>query len=507
MTGSPGGEVTESHGPTGAVPDGLDRFYGQSMTWGPCGPFATTNSAKEAFGQSGLQCARLTVPLDYAEPDGETITVGVLRRKASEPDNRIGSLVMNPGGPGASGMVAAVYTGQGLAETEAGERFDIVGFDPRGVGAGEPTVRCLTGKERDADRADDSETDGSPGGVAEQETEERRFAERCVQRTKHAEKMLANLGTRDVVKDMDVLRSVLGDDKLTYVGYSYGTRIGYAYAETFGRNVRAMILDGALDPEQDLVESLVEQGRGFGVAFREFVAWCVKRQDCALGSDKAAATKRYQSLVRPLIERPVSLGDGRRLSFEDASIGTVQAMYSQELWEVLNSGLNELERGRGERLMLLADVYNEREPDGTYSTTQDAFTAIRCVDDPPVTDKAEIREAQERYAKVAPFLDPGTTPGDARDACAFWPVPHTSEPRVPDVEGVPPTLVISTTNDPATPYQAGVQLAKAIDGVLLTFEGTQHTVFGQGNGCVDEIGVAYLVDGKLPPEGKRCAGS
>ncbi|MGH3518658.1 MAG: alpha/beta hydrolase [Haloechinothrix sp.] len=502
--GSPDAVVTESNGPAGPVPDGLDRFYAQSMTWGACASYATTDTAEQAFGEPSVQCARLTVPLDYAEPEGETITIGVLRKKAADPDQRIGSLVMNPGGPGGSGMVAAAFTGRGLADTEVGERFDLVGFDPRGVGASEPAVRCLTGKERDADRADDSETDGSPEGVAEQEADEREFAEKCVQRTEHGEEMLANLGTRDVVQDIDVLRSALGDEQLSYLGYSYGTRIGYSYAEAFPRNVRALLLDGALDPEQDLVESLVAQGEGFGVAFREFAGWCAARQDCALGSDKADATEEYQDLVQPLIDRQVSLADGRQLSFEDASTATVQALYSEQLWEVLNSGLNELKRGRGDRMMLLADTYNERDPDGSYSSTQDAFTAIRCVDDPPVTDRSEIREAQRRYAKVAPFLDPGTPAGDARDACAFWPVPHTSQPRLPDVAGVPPTLVISTTNDPATPYQAGVRLAKALDGALLTFEGNQHTIFAQGNRCVDDIGVAYLVDGTLPPEGERC---
>ncbi|MGH3449875.1 MAG: alpha/beta fold hydrolase, partial [Haloechinothrix sp.] len=380
--GPPEAVETESQGPAGAVPNGLGEFYGQSVTWGPCAEYATTQAAETAFADPALQCARLTVPLDYAEPAGETITVGVLRRRAGQPDRRIGSMVMNPGGPGASGMTAAVYSAKGLAGTEVGKRFDIVGFDPRGVGASEPTVDCLTGPERDADRADDSETDGSPQGVAETEAEERAFARKCVQRTEHGKQMLANLGTRDVVRDIDVLRSVLGDEKLTYLGYSYGTRIGYTYAETFPRNVRALLLDGALDPDQDLVESLVAQGEGFGVAFQEFAGWCTARQDCALGNDKADATEAYQQLVQPLIDQPVSLGDGRKLSFENASTATVQAMYSQELWEVLNSGLNELKRGRGERLMLLADFYNEREPDGSYSSTQDAFTAIRCVDDP-----------------------------------------------------------------------------------------------------------------------------
>jgi pimeloyl-ACP methyl ester carboxylesterase len=306
---------------------------------------------------------------------------------------------------------------------------------------------------------------------------------------------------------MDVLRSVLGDRKLTNLGFSYGTRLGYSYAEAFPHNVRAMLLDGALDPAQDAVESLVDQGAGFGKAFREFAAWCAPRRDCALGHDPNGATAAYQQLVRPLIEKPVVTGNGRKLSYENATTGTIAALYSQRYWETLNSGLNELRRGRAATLMALADMYNERDPNGHYSSTQDAFVAIRCVDDPRVTERAKIKQAQRRYAEVAPFLDPGLPPSAARDACAFWPVPNSSKPHLPNVQGVPPVLVISTTNDPATPYQAGVNLAKAMGGRLLTYEGTQHTVFLQGNRCVDQAGTTYLIDGTLPAKGTRCGGS
>lgn len=487
--------------PAGPVPAGFEQFYSQRLDWGDCAPFATSESAEFVFAGEALECARLTVPLDYSEPEGTTITIGVLRHRASDPDDRIGSLVLNPGGPGASGMVAAGSFAARMPDNELGERFDLVGFDPRGIGASEPTVECLTGPERDADRADDTEVEGS---VAEVEAEERAFARKCAERTEHGERMLANLGTRDVVRDLDVLRSALGDEKLTYLGYSYGTRIGYTYAERFPGNVRALLLDGAVDPEQDLVDSLVAQGEGFATAFGEFAAWCAGQQDCALGSDPASAASAYQDIVRPLLDDPVETAGGRPLSYEDATTGTIAALYSQQQWPALNTGLNQVKQGRGATLLSLADMYNEREADGEYTTTQDAFVAIRCVDDPRVTEQAEILRAQRRYAEVAPFLDPGVPPSPARDACVFWPVPNTSEPHLPDVEGVPPTLVISTTNDPATPYEAGVNLAKAMGGSLLTFEGTQHTVFLQGNPCVDKAGTEYLVDGTLPPEGARC---
>ncbi len=494
--------TTESAGPAGVVPAGLDRFYAQPLTWGDCEPYATSDDIRSAFGRTGLQCARLTVPLDYGKPDGDTITIGVLRHKAT--GNRIGSLVINPGGPGASGMYAAAGLSSQVANTDIAKRFDLVGFDPRGIGASEPDVTCLTDAERDEQRAEDLEADGSPAGVARQDAESKEFADKCAERTQFGTAMLANLGTRDVVKDMDVLRSALGEEKLTYLGYSYGTRIGYTYAEAFPRNVRAMVLDGALDPSQDEVESLVAQGQGFGVAFNDFARWCAARRDCALGTNPAAATQAFQNLVRPLIDNPVRLRDGRVLSYDDATLGAIQALYSQQLWTVLNAGLNELKSGQGTTLMALADQYNERDSSGRYANTQDAFTAIRCVDDPPVTDRREILEAENRYDQVAPFLDDGRPNGAALDPCAYWPVPNTSQPHEPNVAGVPPVLVISTTNDPATPYQAGVNLAKAMKGALLTFEGTQHTVFLQGISCVDDIGSDYLINGTLPAEGTRC---
>jgi pimeloyl-ACP methyl ester carboxylesterase len=493
---------TESAKPAGDVPKGLEKFYSQKITWEDCEPYASSEQDREVMRGDGLQCTRLTVPLDYAKPTGDTIKVGVLRKPAT--GDRIGALVTNPGGPGVAGMAnAARLAGEDSAETLA-ERFDFVGFDPRGVGASEPAVTCLTGEERDEERADDDELDTSAAGVQKVEKDEQDYVDKCVERTEHGEDMLANIGTRDVVKDMDVLRSALGDKKLTYLGYSYGTRIGSTYAQTFPKNVRALVLDGALDPTQDAVEELIDQGEGFQKAFDDFVDWCIARDDCSLGRDKAAALGNFQQLVRPLGQHPVEVGDGRKLSYEDATTGVVQALYSQDLWEYLNTGLNELRQQRGQTLMLLADLYLERDKSGEYSNTQDAFTAIHCVDDPRITDPAVLQEAQRRYKEAAPFLDDGNPPSPARDACAFWPVPSTGERDQATVTGLPPTLVISTTGDPATPYDAGVGLAGALGGRLLTYEATQHTVFLQGNTCVDDAGTAYLIDGALPAEGTRC---
>lgn len=485
----------------GPVPAGLDRFYGQDLRWEPCPNYATTTADRAAFQAPGLECARLTVPLDYANPQGQTITLGVLRKPATDPAHRIGSLVINPGGPGASGMSSAASLASATSGNDLGKRFDLVGFDPRGVASSQPSVQCLSGPERDADRLV-NHSDPSPAGVAALEQEESGYAAKCAQRSGAG--LLANVGTRDVVKDMDVLRSVLGDQKLTFIGYSYGTRLGADYAEQFPGNVRAMVLDGAIDPTENVVDSQVNQGAGFQRAFNDFAAWCARQQRCGVGPDPTRAVSAFQQLTRPLIDHPLDVGDGRRMSYQDATTAAIQALYSQDLWEPLNTGLLDLAQGRAHTLMALADSYYERQPTGNYANVTDAFNAIRCVDDQRVTDRGQLLSADQRYRQSAPFLDDGRGPSPAEEICAFWPTPVTGKQAQPSVGNLPPTLVVSTTGDPATPYQAGVNLANALHSSLLTFEGTQHTVFLQGNSCVDEVGIRYLVDLRTPPAGARC---
>lgn len=499
--------TVEKRGPVGPVPAGLERFYAQPLTWGPCRSYATTESARQQFADPFLQCARMEVPLDYAAPGGTVITLGLLRKRTADPNSRIGAMVINPGGPGESGMEAAAELAGQISGTALGKRFDLVGFDPRGVAASKPAIECLTDAEQDSERALDSDDDPTPAGVARYEAEQRDYARKCAQRTQFGDPMLANVGSRDVAKDLDVLRSALGDKQLTYAGFSYGTRIGSSYAEQFPRNVRAMVLDGAIDPDQDPTQVMVAQARGFQAAFTGFTAWCVQRPDCALGTDGSKAEQAYRALVVPLLDHPVDAGGGRKLSYDDASTATIQTLYSQKLWQTLNSGLNQLKHGDGRTLMLIADSYDGRDAGGHYSNIQDAFNAVHCVDDPRVTDRQKLLVAQQQYKQAAPFLDHGRPAAGRLDACAFWPVRNTGQPHLPQVSGLPPTLVVSTTHDPATPYQAGVNLAKALGGRLLTFDGTQHTAFLQGNNCVDAAGTNYLIELTLPAEGVRCNGS
>ncbi|RZK94334.1 MAG: alpha/beta hydrolase [Rhodococcus sp. (in: high G+C Gram-positive bacteria)] len=478
--------------PAGPIPPGLENFYTQQVQWGSCEGYSTDGSP---LGDN-LDCAEVTVPNDYANPAGATARIAVSRSKAT--GDKVGSLLVNPGGPGASGIgLASVADGTDLAE-----HFDVIGFDPRGVGASAPQVTCLTVPEVDAKRKDD-DIDMSPAGIAQTESENRDYADKCADRT--GVDVLAHVGTYDVVRDMDVIRAVLGDEKLNYLGYSYGTRLGSTYAETFPGNVRAMVLDGALDPEQDPTEEVILQAAGFQDAFNAFAAECMQQPDCPLGTDPAQANARFRALVDPLITTPAATTDPRGLSYTDAITGVQQALYSPNLWGPLRGGLESLQTGTGDSLLMLADLYEGRADDGTYSNLNDAFNSIRCMDDPPVTDRAVVGAADVRYRQAAPFLDDGRGTGNAPlDVCAFWPAPNTGSPHTVAAPGIPPVVVVSTTEDPATPYQAGVDLAKQMNGALVSYRGTQHTVVLDGEACVDDAVTDYLVDLAVPPADLTC---
>ena len=479
------------------APTTAEGYRAQELDWGPCAPFARTDDDRRSFDSTGFDCAWLAVPLDHDRPAGTAIRVGVLRRAAADPDRRVGALVVNPGGPGASGMSAVAGIARRLPVGELADRFDLVGFDPRGVGASDPAVRCSTSAERDAERLD-TDLDTSPAGVAATEAEERGFALRCAERT--GAEVLARLGSRDVARDVDVLRAALREPGLTYLGYSYGTRIGAAYLAEFPEHVRAVVLDGAVDPRRDGAEALVAQAEGFQRAFDAFARWCATGPECPLGPDPR---RGFPEIVAPLADAPVPAGDGRVLGRPDAVTGTLQALYSPRLWDALLRGLTELGTGRGDTLLALADAYHDRQEDGSYTNASDVLTAVRCIDDER-PDPGRAAETDARIRVVAPFLDDGSPPSPARGPCAFWPAP-AQEQVAETGAGAPTVVVVSTTGDPATPHEAGVRLAEALTARLVTVEGDQHTAVLSGIACLDVPVLRYLVDPReLPPAGLRC---
>jgi pimeloyl-ACP methyl ester carboxylesterase len=491
-----GGAISGCADPAPAPPPGLERYYDQRLDWGPC-------PAKAA---PGLECARLEVPLDYAAPAGRTASLALLRRPATGSD-RTGSLVVNPGGPGDSGLELAATLADDLDAAGSGlAGFDVVGFDPRGVGSSTPAIDCDTDAAIDADRAD-ADYDPSAAGVARDEKRARDRAQRCAERSGGAD-VLAHAGTRDVVRDLDVLRAALGDRGLTYLGYSYGTRIGAGYARAFPDRVRAMVLDGAFDPKQDAADRAVKQAAGFQRSFQAYADACVKAPACPLGTVRTRATAAFQALTRPLITRPAKVpGDRRGLSYSDAVTGTEQALYDSDDWPKLTAALSKLRAGDGTNLLRLADEYYGRGPDGDYGgNSAEAQLVINCMDSDQRADRAAEATKARRVAAAAPFADPGRGASGARTTCAF--LPPAADPAGPAPgpapAGLPPVLVVSTTGDPATPYQAGVDLAAGLRAALLTVVGDRHTAVATGLPCVDDAVVGYLRRPADPVTTTRC---
>ena len=471
---------------------------GQPVQWGPCRP-AGGGSGEALAVPAGAQCAKIAVPVDYDNPDGDEATLALIRFPAT--GEKIGSLIINPGGPGESGIDAAAGIVESLP-AEVRQRFDLVGFDPRGVGLSTPAVWCNSDADNDRLRADPM-VDYSPEGVRRIEGETKAFIQRCID--KMGPDFLANVGTASVAQDLDALRAAVGDDKLNYLGYSYGTRIGAAYAEAYPDKVRAMILDGAVDPNADPIQADIDQAAAFQGAFNDFAADCAEDPGCPLGTDPDKAVDVYRSMVDPLVEDPMPTRDPRGLSYCDALVGTIMALYSPNLWRHLTRGLTEMTEGRGDTMLALADMYMRRDPQGRYTNATDARIAVNCVDQPPITDPATVVEEDRRLREVAPFMSYGEFTGHApMSTCAFWPVPPTSTPHLVSAPGLPPVLVVSSTGDPATPYQAGVDLAEQLGGGLLTFDGTQHTVVFQNEACVDDFAAAYMIDLTLPPPDTTC---
>ncbi len=305
------------------------------IIWGTCAPDGYNGEEYP----DGAECGTLEVPVDYAKLDGPKAHLALIRFKAT--GDKIGSLVVNPGGPGASGVEFGADDEEYLTKPLL-ERFDRIGFDPRGVGGSTPTIKCDSDEDFDRARADAGVIVTAADADREnQETQE--FVQRCVDKT--GKEFLANVGTNNVVKDLDQLRIALGDAKLTYLGYSYGTKIGSQYAEAFPQNVRAMVLDGAMDPSAGAIDSLVDQSISFQTVFNDYAVDCAARPRCPLGSDPAKAVAVFHQLVDPLVRKPAPTADPRGLTHQDALIGTTDALYDDDNWPKLTEGLQALAGG------------------------------------------------------------------------------------------------------------------------------------------------------------------
>ncbi|MFG2285044.1 alpha/beta hydrolase [Streptomyces sp. NPDC048595] len=469
-----------------AIPAKLRPYYDQKLNWHACGV-------------AGFECATMKAPLDYAKPSAATdLKLAVARKKATGPGSRLGSLMVNPGGPGGSAIDYLQQYAPQPAPVRA--RYDMVAMDPRGVARSEP-IECLSNKEMDRYTQTDPTPD-SPAEVDKLTTAYRDFAKGCKTRSG---KVLAHVSTIEAARDMDVLRAVLGDKKVTYVGASYGTFLGATYAGLFPTRAGRMVLDGAMNPDLDARTINIDQTAGFNTAFTAFAADCIKKQDCPLGSKSTEdAGRQLSALFKKLDAHPAETGEERKLTESLATTGVIAAMYDQHAWPMLRDYLAQAEAGNGRGLLTLSDSYYERDPNGSYANQMYANPAVNCLDlAPAFTSPDQVRAALPSFRKASPVF--GDNFAWAALNCAYWPIKSAGKAHRIEAKGASPIVVVGTTRDPATPYTWAKALAGQLaSGTLLTYEGDGHTAYGRGSDCIDAAINTYLLDGTTPPKNKRC---
>ena len=445
----------------------------------------------EACGQN--ECGTLSVPLDYARPDGATIELSLVRYKARDPERRIGVLLANPGGPGASAN-DFMRIWRSIVSSELRDRFDFVSFDPRGVGDSSPVV-CHDNLQDLVAADPDPDTEAE---WQEAKAESKEFADNCA---KKYGAVLPHLGTKNVARDMDAIRVALGEEKLNYVGYSYGTSLGAVYADMFPGRIRAMVLDGGTNLSLDFAEVNLTQMIGFERAFQAYLDNC-KEKSCALAKNGDPRTAVEAIIARAELKPIPSKDADRPAGPGEVQLGIISAMYSTFSWNSLTQALVAAQGGDGSGLVDLTDEYLQRDGSGDYPNLIEANAAVNYVDQVCPKDPDAYRNLGDEFAKQAPTF--GRSAATAGLTCAFWQAAPDAV-RAPEAKGAPPILVIATTNDPATPYEWGKALSEQLDsGVLVTHRGEGHTIYAQGNKCIDSLVNAYLLTLAVPAAGTTC---
>jgi pimeloyl-ACP methyl ester carboxylesterase len=461
----------------------LARFYGQAVSWSSCG--------------DGFECAKVTVPVDWSQPSGATIQLALKRLPAA--GKKIGSLLVNPGGPGVSGLSFVDQARQQFGEPVR-DSFDIVGWDPRGVGQSAP-INCYSVAQVDQYVAMDATPD-TPAEVAALVQAGKDLGAAC---QKAAGNLLGHVDTLSTVRDMDVLRAVLKDSRLSYYGASYGTFLGAWYAQEFPWRVGRLVLDGAVDPSLTTDQYTQGQAEGFYRGLRAFVADCQKQGSCPLRGSVDDGIKQLGDLIQQSDQNPLPTKDksGRKLTQSLFLVGVAMAMYLDQLWPTLVRGLTEAQRGDGSTLLSLADLYYERDDAKAYTETLGANMAIYCLDHP---DSDTVQQAAQLAATLEQKYPPeGGAMGWGVLGCAEWPIKPVMTPQRLTAPGAAPILVVGTTGDPATPYAWAQSLASQLgSGRLLTWDGSGHTAYGQGSACVVKVVESYLVAGSVPARDTTC---
>ncbi|MCI3272950.1 alpha/beta hydrolase [Streptomyces cylindrosporus] len=447
------------------------------------------------------QCATMKAPLDWNKPKGDTIGIALIRAKTSGSEStRIGSLVFNFGGPGGSGVTTLPAFGEDYAKLRT--RYDLVSFDPRGVGRSAP-VKCESDQQLDSY----FQQDATPDDAAERTKlldNTKEFNAAC---EKNSKKVLAHVRTTDAARDMDLMRQVLGDDKLYYFGISYGTELGGVYAHLFPKKVGRAVFDAVVDPTQDAEQGSLGQAKGFQLALDNFAEDCTsKTEDCPIGDTAQDVKDRIAKLLADLDKKPIPGIFPRELTQTAATNGIAQALYSKDFWQYLTEGLEQAYDGDGKILLALSDSMNGRSENGEYSNITAANIAINCADDKSRYDSAYVERKLPEFRAASPLFGDFLAWGMV--SCTDWAVAGAAEHPDVSAAGSAPILVVGNTGDPATPYEGARKMVDALGkgvGVELTYKGQGHGAYDSKNKCVQSAVNGYLLDGKVPAAGTVCS--
>ncbi len=472
----------------------LSAYENQKLEWSTC--------------YEDFECTDLRVPIDYADLTIGTFKIAVLRYKAQDQEKRIGSLIVNPGGPGGSGVDYA-YNAEYVFDPDVLDRYDIVGFDPRGVNRSVP-IKCLSNSETDESYASDAKPD-TEAELEKALADSQDFINKCEEKNEY----LNHFSTAEAARDMDILRATLGDKKINYFGKSYGTYLGTLYAQFFPEKVGRMILDGAVNPNISILEQNISQAKGFDEALNAFLADCANQDDCPLPANPQEATAEIitiltKSAVNPL-PRKIKVENDERVATESLIVlGTASSLYDDvDGWPKLRTAFLEAQRGFGDTFLDLADQYTGRSSDGTYDANElDSGAIIDCLDWPDTRSIEKTKSDAQLFSDVAPIFGPYLAYTNI--SCKYLTPPEKDKftrttNKITSIKTAP-VIVIGTTRDPATPYDWAVGLHKIFtSSKLISLDADGHTGQGRGSACVDEAVDSYLLQGKSPKKNLTCS--
>jgi len=464
-----------------------EEYYAQTPDWKGCG--------------GSMECATVLAPLNWDEVSADSpVSLSLTRQKATGSE-RLGSVFVNPGGPGASGADFVANGVNRAASKQLQEYYDVVGWDPRGVAASDG-VQCYDAAGMDAYLFGIAEnTPRTDAWLDEIRESAAAYGEACAEATGE---LLGYVDTVNTAHDLDMLRSVVGDNKLNYIGYSYGTLVGSYYAEMFPENVGRVVLDGVVNPTATIFDMVLFQTTAFEKSLESYLAWCLAGSNCPFDGTVDQALRSVQILLEKVEATPLAGDDGRMLGVNTLLTAIIFPLYDEGSWPYLTDLFTELKTGGTRMAFALADAYYSRGLDGNYTdNSNEAFSAINCLDYERVTDIEVMRKNAQAIAEAAPVF--GKYQGFGELGCADWPYPERTLRTEITASGAAPIMVVGTTGDPATPYQWAVDLAGTLENaVLVTYNGEGHTAYNRSNACVLNAVDNYMIKGIIPSADPQC---